>query len=197
MWDVKESKFLADGEPAVTLRLEDSSSTRTVWGHHFVLELTVALSDRLRMTLKIINCGTVPMYFYAGFHPYLRVADITRTEILGLKDITFMDLMRERKYGVQNLDTFDIEEQTDRAYLNAPDTVTVRDSLMNRSYTISKQNIKDLVVWNPWEDGSRAIGDLGAQEYLSFVCVEPVIVNQKITLDPREKYECMQEISFR
>ncbi len=197
MWEVKETKLIEEGVPSITLKLGDNNFTREMWSHQFMLELTITLSDRLKMDLRVINCGTVPFFFFTGFHTYFKIADITRTKVLGLKDITFMDCLRGRKFGVQNLEAFDIEEHTDRAYLNAPDTVSIRDELMNREYIIRKSNMKDCVVWNPWEDGSRAFGDLGSQEYLSFLCVEPVVLNQKVTLNPREKFECGQELAFR
>lgn len=197
MWEIKETKMLSEGEPSITFKLEDTHATRDMWAHQFVLEYTVSLSDRLRTSLKVVNCGTTPFFFYAGFHTYFRIADINRTEIRGLHEVTYMDALRTRNYGVQNADPLTIEEHTDRIYLNAPDTVRLLDRLMGREYTVTKQNIKDLVVWNPWENGSKAFADLGAHEYLSFVCVEPAIVNQKITLGPREKYECGQELSYR
>lgn len=197
MWEVKETKLVSEGVPSITLKLGDNNATREMWAHQFMLELTVTLSDTLRMDLKVVNCGTVPFFFYAGFHTYFKIADITRTTISGLKDITYMDCLRGRKFGVQNLERFDIEEHTDRAYLNAPDTVAIRDELMNREYTVIKRNIRDTVVWNPWQDGSNAFADLGPQEYLSFVCVEPVVLNQKVTLNPRDKFECGQELAFR
>lgn len=197
MWEVKETKFVAEGVPSVTLRLEDGSMTQTMWPHRFVLEYTVTLSDRLHCLLKVVNCDTTPFFFYAGFHNYLRIADINRTSIHGLKDITYMDLSAQRRYAVQNADPLIFECRTDNAYLNAPEVVRVTDQLMNREYTVTKGGFRDVVVWNPWESGSREFQDLAPQEYLSFVCVEPAIVNQKITLEPRAKHECWQEISYR
>lgn len=197
MWEVKETKMLAPGEPSITLKLEDSPLTRELWAQQFVLEYTVSLSDKLKTTLKVVNCGTVPFFFYAGFHNYFRVADINRTDIHGLHEVTYMDALRKRSYAVQNADPVTLEEHTDRIYLNAPDTVRIHDRLLRREYTLTKRNAKDLVVWNPWENGSKAIADVGPQEYLSFICVEPAIVNQKITLAPREKYELGQELSYR
>jgi len=197
MWDIKETKMLSPDEPAVTLKLEDSTTHRQIWPHQFMVELTVSLTDRLKTSLKVINCGTVPFFFFAGFHNYFRIADITRTEIHGLKDITYMDALKARSYGVQNLDPFTLECHTDRIFINAPQTTRVIDRLMNREYIITKTNLKDTVVWNPWEDGSKGFSDLAPQEYLSFVCVEPAIVNQKITLTPREKYECSQELAYK
>lgn len=197
MWDIKETSLAGPGQPQITFKLEDSPSTRSIWPNQFVLEYTVTLSDRLKTTLKVINCGTTPFVFYAGFHNYFRIADINRTEIRGFKDVTFMDMVRERRYAVQNSEPLALEEHTDSVYLNAPDTVVIQDRLMNREYTLVKHNLKDIVVWNPWENGSRAIPDLGGQEYLSFVCVEPAVVNQKITLNPRDKHECWQELSYK
>ena len=194
-WDVKETKMLSESEPSITFKLEDCGGLKEKWPHPFVLELTVSLTEKVRMRLKVYNCGTTPFYFFAGFHNYFRVADINRAAISGLKGITLMNALKQKSYEVQNLDPIVLDESTDKIYLNAPNEARIRDQLSSREFVVKKENIRDMVVWNPWESGSKSLSDLSEHDYLSFVCVEPAIVNSKITLNPREKYELSQELS--
>ncbi|MBX7142818.1 MAG: D-hexose-6-phosphate mutarotase [Oligoflexia bacterium] len=198
MWDVKSSASPAPGVISLTLGLQDSKSTQDMWPHQFLLELSVTLGTTLAMKLRIYNCGTSPFYFYTGFHTYFNVADITRMQILGLGGRTYIDTRRsDRPYLVQQPDGLLVDDEVDSIYLNAPDKVEIDDQLNRRTITVQKENIKDLVVWNPWSSKSKAFADLGEQEYRRFVCVEPAIVNQKITLEPRASYECSQVLSYR
>lgn len=197
-WEVKRSASPQPGAVSVTFELLDNRSTMDIWPHPFVVELTVTLNKSLKTEMKVVNCGTTPLYFFAGFHTYFRLADITRTQILGLQGITFIDTRRGAKsYGVQQPEALIIDEETDRNYLNAPNEVQIVDQLLNRTVTVKKKNIKDLVVWNPWAEKSKEFQDLGPQEFSSFVCVEPMIVNQKITLEPRQTHEFGQELSYQ
>jgi hypothetical protein len=43
----------------------------------------------------------------------------------------------------------------------------------------------DIVLWNPWVDKSRALTDLGDDDYHSFVCVEPGVVADWVDVPPR------------
>lgn len=195
MWDIKSSAQAPNGDISLTLGLQDSKATLDLWPHPFLLELTLTLGSSLTMALRVHNCGTTPFYFYAGFHSYFRIADINRIQILGLKDVTFLDQRRaERSYRVQQPEALIVDEEVDYVYLNAPDTVTLIDQLYKRKIEVRKQNIKDMVVWNPWIEKSQTFADLAPQDYASFVCIEPAIVNQKITLEPRASYVCTQEL---
>ncbi len=39
------------------------------------------------------------------------------------------------------------------------------DKGSGRSVEVHKQNFPDAVVWNPWIDKSKAMGDFGDEEY--------------------------------
>jgi glucose-6-phosphate 1-epimerase len=195
MWDIKGSKIDQHGVHIV-LALQDSKASLELWPHPFSLELTVTLGDTLKTQLKVHNCGTTPFFFFAGFHSYFRVADVRRVQVLGLKDVTFMDQRRaEKSYRVLQPEALIVDEEVDYVFLNAPQEVQLVDQLYKRAIHIKKENIKDIVVWNPWTEKSKQFTDLGAEEFHSFVCVEPAIVNQKITLEPRASYVCAQELS--
>lgn len=44
------------------------------------------------------------------------------------------------------------------------------------------------VVWNPWDKKSRAIADLGDEEYKHMLCVDAAAIEKQITLKPGEEW---------
>jgi D-hexose-6-phosphate mutarotase len=50
----------------------------------------------------------------------------------------------------------------------------------------------DCVLWNPWVDKSRALADMDDSGYLSFVCVEPGVVSEYVTVAPGEALNLSQ-----
>jgi D-hexose-6-phosphate mutarotase len=51
------------------------------------------------------------------------------------------------------------------------------------------------VVWNPWSEVCRAIPDLGDEEYLKFVCVEPAnVMDTAIELEPGARHTLSMSI---
>lgn len=64
-------------------------------------------------------------------------------------------------------------------------------------FTIEKYNLPDAVLWNPWITKSKAIDDLGDEEYLEMLCVEPAAAGSgPVILDPNESWQCSQKLSW-
>lgn len=51
------------------------------------------------------------------------------------------------------------------------------------------------VVWNPWEKRSKAIVDLGDEEYKQMLCVNGASIEKPITLKPGEEWTGRLELS--
>lgn len=52
-----------------------------------------------------------------------------------------------------------------------------------------------IVVWNPWEKKSKAIMDLGDEEYKQMVCVDGAAIEKPITLKPGEEWTGRLDLS--
>lgn len=48
--------------------------------------------------------------------------------------------------------------------------------------------ISDVVVWNPWEKKSKAMSDLGDDDYKHMICVDGAAIEKNITLKPGEEW---------
>lgn len=51
-----------------------------------------------------------------------------------------------------------------------------------------------VVVWNPWEKKSKAMADLGDEEYRQMVCVDGAVIEKPITLKAGEEWMGRLEI---
>jgi glucose-6-phosphate 1-epimerase len=87
-----------------------------------------------------------------------------------------------------------LERWTDRVYPENVASVTIEDA--KRVITIDKSNSATTVVWNPWTEGSKPIGDLAPEAWVNFLCVETANTGgDKITLPPNEAHTLQAEIS--
>ena len=93
------------------------------------------------------------------------------------------------------------DEEVDRIYLDAPAVLKIRDASMPESgyggtFTIEKSaTLPDAVVWNPWVEKSKKMGDFRDDEYREMVCVE-VAGTRKMSVAPGATWEGSQTISF-
>lgn len=176
------------------LVLADTPETRAIWDFAFRAELRVELSDVLAMTLTIENTGDRTFEFTCALHSYFRVADIAQTEVRGLDAVRFRDKLTGESH-IQLGDRLAFRGEMDRIYVNAPDTLRIRDLGANRTVTIQKHGFPDAVVWNPGREKARGISDLGEDQFPAFVCVEAACAGEPVRLEPDARWTGGQTIS--
>jgi len=178
---------------SATLVLADTPETRAVWDHAFRAELRVHLGDGLAITLAVHNTGDRVFEFTTALHTYIRVGDITRTTIDGLNGLRYIDKVAGGE-AVEDAAELRFAGETDRIYVNAPPEIRVRDQAERRTIAITKHGFRDAVVWNPWAEKARAMGDLGEDAYPRFVCVEAACAVEPVRLEPGAMWEGGQTI---
>ncbi|TMH05623.1 MAG: D-hexose-6-phosphate mutarotase, partial [Betaproteobacteria bacterium] len=78
------------------------------------------------------------------------------------------------------------ENEIDRIYIDAPETVHVRD--VHRSLIIRSAGFRDLVVWNPGRAKAATLPDMPADGYLRMLCVEAAAIATPIVLHDKERW---------
>lgn len=62
-------------------------------------------------------------------------------------------------------------------------------------YQVQRENLGDVVVWNPWEVKAKSMADLSPQDaYHRFICIEAGHVTDWIQLEGEEYWEGGQRI---
>jgi len=181
-WERVEEGTDADGAAFARLRLVDSEATRALWPHPFRAELRVSLSDTLAVALRVTNTGPEPLSFTCALHTYLRVDDVRRAAVEGLRGVRYLDKVRGGEWTVETRDAVAVEGEVDRVYAGAPSRLVVRDGA--RTVVVETEGFADAVVWNPWAEGARSLPDLADEEYLRMLCVEPASVETPVHLPP-------------
>ena len=132
----------------------------------------------LTTTMRVTNEGEDAFEFTTALHTYFRVGDCERARVEGLKSTSYLDSLDGRREKTDEMNAVEFHEEVDRIYLDAPAVLKIRDASMPESgyggtFTIEKSaTLPDAVVWNPWVEKSKKMGDFRDDEYREMVCVE-------------------------
>jgi glucose-6-phosphate 1-epimerase len=202
-----------DASPTVaTFALEATDATRAMYPHDFSLVYEVKLfANALATALHVTNKGTQEMAFQALLHTYLSADDVRdgRVAVEGLKGLTYHDKVAgEEKSETRDALTFNGE--TDSVYANAPSPVVVRMTRADgrqQVVTVEKEAFiksgntqlpmpSDAVVWNPWIEKAKGMGDFADDEYPTMLCVEPGRVSEQQKLPAGQTFTLQQAIKL-
>jgi glucose-6-phosphate 1-epimerase len=117
------------------------------------------------------NTGSSPFRFEAALHTYFRIGDIAQARVHGLDGVSYLDKTDGNQQKQQRGDVT-IAKETDSVYLDTAGTVELHDPAMRRRIGIAKENSRTTVVWNPWADKTKAMSDLGDDEWKQMICIE-------------------------
>lgn len=195
-WRCVNSHHDANGS-RVTLELEESDSTRSVWPRSFRARLEVRAAERLEVALEVQNLGREAFRFEAALHTYLRVGDVRRVRLSGLEGARYLDKLAgfaERPAAGAPL-TFD--GPIDRVYLDTEDTCVLEDRALGRTLVVEKRGSRSTVVWNPWAETAAKLADLG-DEWPQFLCVETANVGDSaLELEPGASHRMSVALAVR
>ena len=149
----------------------------------------MSVGAALEMALEVVNTSPGDIRFEEALHTYLAVGDISRTTIDGLAGRTFIDKVDKAQRKTQPTGAFALNGETDRVYLDTPDTVTVNDGANGRKLVVSKSGSASTVVWNPWTAKAKAMADFGDDEWPGMLCIETAnAADNAVTLAPGARH---------
>jgi glucose-6-phosphate 1-epimerase len=162
----------------------------------FLASYTVEIGENLRATLKVTNTGKCAFTYEEALHTYLHVGSTAGAALEGLEGKDYLDAtLPGAPRKVQEHAPVRFDGPVDRIYMSR-DELTLRDQMLRRSITVSKEGSKRTVVWNPGREAGDAIADLEKGEWNSFVCVEAANCREDaVTLQPGESHILSQTLS--
>jgi glucose-6-phosphate 1-epimerase len=177
-WAVEAVDQAGDGVVSVVLALEPSEATRAMWAPDFRITARVEVGADLAMTLEVENRSAAPLSFEEALHTYLHVGGVERASISGLEGVSYLDKTDGFKRKTLGAEPFRLTAETDRVFLDTRGPHAVADPVLGRRLVVEKRGSGNTVVWNPWREKSAAMGDLGAEQWRSMLCVETANVGE-------------------
>ncbi|ODV64078.1 glucose-6-phosphate 1-epimerase [Ascoidea rubescens DSM 1968] len=170
------------------------------WGSNkdndFTLILTIALHHTyLKTSIDVINNNDYSWDFNWLFHNYLQVNDIEDTLVSNLAGENCFDQLLNEHYE-EKAPAVTFIEELDRIYNQIPEERMVQVIELGKVvHSIQRENLPDIVVWNPWVDKSSSIADFQPKDgFKKMVCIEPGYVKKFVTLNPGETWSASQII---
>lgn len=163
----------------------------------FTLVLTVTLGeDFLTTKIEVENTGKQAFEFNWLFHTYYAVDDITDTLVTNLQDSECYDQLLAETYS-EKAPMLSFHEEFDRIYkkVDSHKVLQIVDK-GNVLLTLTRENLPDAVVWNPWIKKSEGMGDFQPKSgYLNMLCIEPGYVAEYYKLDKGQKWTASQTMA--
>ncbi len=186
-WELTEASLLEDESHQLLFRWVPDSTHSGYWPFNTPLEIRYTLGDALEIELISRNDSTGTLNLSEALHTYFGVGDVREVTIRGLEGGEYLDKADNGRRQYQS-GPISITGETDRVYLSTQSDCLIEDPLLNRIIRIEKRGSQSTVVWNPWEEKSKRLGDLGETGYLNMVCVESGnAADDRITLKPGEE----------
>lgn len=145
----------------------------------------------LTLISRVRNIDGKPFSFSFAYHSYLSVSDISEVRIEGLETMDYFDNLCHKERFTEQGDAITFESEFDRVYLSSPNCVAVLDHERKRTYVLRKEGLPDVVVWNPWDKKSKAMADLGDDEYRQMICVDGAVIEKPISLKPGDDWRLL------
>lgn len=191
-WQLSE-QHLGDEQAALTFQLAEQADTQPL--PPVTPTLTVTLSDTaLTLTLSNHNHGNHPVSLSQALHTYLAVADSRRITVHGLEQTPYVDALADWQTR-QDEQALQLQQETDRLYLQLPAQLQVEDPLWQRRIQLTCRGSHSAVVWNPWVEKSQRLSQFAADAWQRMLCIETArVLDNVLTLAPGERHKMAVEI---
>ncbi|CAH1432596.1 unnamed protein product [Lactuca virosa] len=203
VWTMENNSHPLQSKPIngvfVDLLLKPTEDDLNIWPNRFEyrLRITLGLKGDLIMTSRIKNTNTDKKQFNFTFayHNYFRVSNISEVRVEGLGKLDYLDNTQNRTRFTETRNVITINSEIDRIYLSTPKKLAILDHKKKQTISIQKHGLPDAVVWNPWEERSKTIVDLGPDDYKSMVAVEASAIGKPVILNSGQEWKAVQKLS--
>ncbi|GLB03103.1 hypothetical protein AtubIFM57258_007678 [Aspergillus tubingensis] len=179
-----------------------SEEFQKAWPYKFGLVYSVTLTKgSLETSLQVQNQGEQNFDFQVLMHTYLSVEDITNVRVKNLQQKEYLDKTQGGAAITETSEAVEINKETDRVYKALDPKVPIVVSTASDDqplFSITREALTDVVVWNPWIEKAKGMADFGPDEaYKNMLCVEAGSVAGWQTLEAGESWEGGQTIRPR
>ncbi|KAI8992193.1 galactose mutarotase-like domain-containing protein [Mycotypha africana] len=167
---------------------------RNAWPHSFHLIYVVTLTSKSLQTFcELKNEDKESFEFNTLLHTYFRVPDCTEASVEGLTSCEYIDKVQNAAVLTEKNEKVTIGGEVDSVYKDVPDKIKLNAG-NGSAIQIVKSNLKDTVVWNPWVEKAKGMGDFDDEEYKNMICVEAGSVADWVSLAPGQTWTAGQTL---
>ncbi|MBK1882890.1 D-hexose-6-phosphate mutarotase [Luteolibacter pohnpeiensis] len=150
--------------------LEDDEATRELWPFPFRYELEIFVGSELEIRLTTCNRSEQPMPVSGAIHAYFATTDSRLAHVTGLYLKSPLHIDREVEAFFPTLEGAVLMEG-------------------NREVQVEQTGLSATMIWNPWIEKAASFQDLPDEDYLRFICIEPMIANpDAVIISPGGQY---------
>jgi glucose-6-phosphate 1-epimerase len=169
-WQLESIAQVA-GTITVSMFTESDEGTKRWWPAEFHLVHRATFGRELSLELEVTNTGRTSLRFEEALHAYYRVGNVEKARVRGLEGVHYLDKTDRNQEKTQQGEIVIVSE-TDRVYVNTSGAIELEDPVLRRRTSVTKENSRTTVVWNPWVQKARALSDLGDDEWPQMICLE-------------------------
>lgn len=178
----------------VCMSTESDEATKKWWPADFRMVFRASFSKQLSLELAITNTGSAALQFEEALHAYFRVGDAEMTRVRIPDALHYIDKVDFHRIKMQ-LGDIVFSSEMDRVYLNTVDEIAVEDPILERRVRVQKENSLTTVTWNPWKEKASSLTDLGKDEWLRMVCIEPSnVAGFAVDLAPGQQHQMKMQV---
>ncbi|RAH74121.1 D-hexose-6-phosphate mutarotase [Aspergillus aculeatinus CBS 121060] len=179
-----------------------SEEFQKAWPYQFGLVYSVTLTkEGLETSLQVQNKGEQNFEFQVLLHTYLSIEDISQVRVKNLQSKEYVDKTQGGAVQTEASSAVEIDKETDRVYKSLDPKVPIEVTTVSDDkplFSITREALTDVVVWNPWIEKAKGMADFGPDEaYKNMICVEAGSVAGWQTLEAGESWEGGQTIRPR
>ncbi len=171
MWQLAAVECPSASLTRIRLTLSLDAGQETAWPMASALEMTIAVGDRLQISLAVTNHSDYPYYFTGALHSHYAISDLGQVSIGGLERMNYVDRNRDGAHGRQR-GALAIDGAIDRVYHGTWQPLTLVDRGWRRELLISSEGSDNAVVWNPGAEKAQNLSHFPADAWREMLCIE-------------------------
>jgi glucose-6-phosphate 1-epimerase len=136
-----------------------------LWPYKFALIYSITLTEgQLETSIQVRNEDDKKFDFNVLLHNYFKIDDVSTVSVEGVSSGEYTDKTTTPiSTSTDSNSKVQLAKVTDRVYKNISSTVTISNG-DKPAYSIERDGLPDVVVWNPWSDAAKGMSDFGPED---------------------------------
>lgn len=166
---------------SVTFTVEITETQYSCWPHHARVSIRFTVGKSLTLEMTTENLGGTEIAVGQALHTYYAVSDVELLDFVGLRGLSYYDVLNDWKSKIQ-VDEPRLARETTNAYTGTPSVLEIQDSEWKRKIVLSVRGSQSAILWNPWRDRSLVLDQFDADAWKEMVCLETARIAENIVV---------------